>query len=158
MKWIEPIKSHLKHEPSIEYWRSKINSPEYFSWLGYAFESLCYKHISQIKRKLDIDTSALASPWRYIPRKGSSEKGVQIDLLLNGRDMITLFEIKHTLKPFVIDKHYAENLRRKVKVFISKTGVEKQVSLVMITSAGLKENDYSRELVDGVVTLEDLFE
>jgi uncharacterized protein len=157
LKWIEPIKNQLKQNKITKYWRSMINTPGYFSWLGYAFENLCYKHIHQIKRALNIDDSCLASPWRYIPRKNTNERGVQIDLLFDRNDnAITVCEIKYTDKPFSIDKQYSQNLQQKIDVFKKVVNTDKQIFLAMISANGLHSTAYIKH-VDFVVKLDDLF-
>ena len=160
LKWIEPIRKTLQKE-SLEtgYWEKIQFSPAYYSWSGYAFESICYKHLSQIRKKLNITPGAIVNTWRYSPKVHSKEKGVQIDLLFDRPDdAITLCEIKYSEKPFVIDKQYAISLQSKREVFVEKTKTFKQVFIAMIASNGIKKNVNMIDLVDGVVTLEDLFQ
>lgn len=157
LKWIEPIKHQLRQNKIIKYWKSVVNTPGYFGWLGYVFENVCYKHITQIKRTLNIDEASLASPWRYIPRKAGTEKGAQIDLLFDRHDAISICEIKHTDKPFIVDKNYAEVLKQKMEVFKKITRTNKQLFLVLISANGIKETSYSKELVGDLVTAENLF-
>ncbi len=95
--------------------------------------------------------------WRYTPSSWHDE-GAQIDLVADQLDnAITLFEIKYTDKPFVIDKRYAANLERKIRVFKEVTGTTKDIFLVMISANGVKKTAYAQELLSAVVTLEDLF-
>lgn len=54
------IGSSLTKESHSEDWRSKVNTPAYNTWMGYMFESLCYKHIKTIRRALDIGAGAMA--------------------------------------------------------------------------------------------------
>lgn len=126
--------------------------------MGYAFESICYKQIGEIRKALNINAGSTIGVWRYSPRKSSNESGVQIDLVFDRNDGITtLCEIKFTNKRFVIDKNYAENLLRKVEVYKEQTRTKKQLYIAFISASGIKENKYSKELVNGVVTLDDLF-
>lgn len=158
--WIEPIRNTLQ-EGSLEngYWQELQNSPAWHSWSGYAFEAIVYKHLSHIRRKLNIPVTAIANAWRYVPTKKDKTEGVQIDLLFDRRDdVMTLCEIKFTNKPFVIDKAYAAQLMRKRDVFASRTRTKKQLFTSMITANGMKDNPYSDELIDGVVVLNDLFD
>ncbi|MBX3708219.1 MAG: AAA family ATPase [Gammaproteobacteria bacterium] len=159
LDWIEPVKNTLQKR-SLEsgYWLGKHNTPTWYTWAGYAFESICYKHINQIRKKLDISPTAVTNGWRYVPVSKSKEKGAQIDLLFDrDDDTITICEIKFTTELFEIKKDYAENLKNKIAVFKEKTRTKKQIFLVMISAYGIKENMYSEELVQSVVTLEDLF-
>jgi hypothetical protein len=158
--WIEPnLRSIKRFAKPIGFWLEQAGGSAYKSWCGYTFETLCYKHIPQIMKKLSLKPSALPYSWKYVPQKGDSEdSGAQIDLLFDRSDgAITICEIKHTEKPFVIDKQYAEKLKRKVAIFKEKTREKKQIFLCMISASGLKKTVYS-EMVDSIVTLDDLFE
>lgn len=159
LDWIEPVKNTLQKK-SLEpgYWIEKHNTPTWYNWAGYAFESICYKHLTQIRKKLGINASAIANGWRYSPTAKSGEKGAQIDLLFDrDDDAITICEIKYTTEPFEIKKDYADNIKRKIAIFKQKTKTNKQIFFVMISANGIKETLYSEELVQGMVTLEDLF-
>ncbi|MCK4608626.1 MAG: AAA family ATPase, partial [Gammaproteobacteria bacterium] len=59
LTWIRAAKLTLmKEETDADYWQMKSNTQKYKSWSGYAFESICYKHITNIRRALDIDYNA----------------------------------------------------------------------------------------------------
>lgn len=97
--------------------------------------------------------------WRFIPSKGDGEQGAQIDLLFDrDDDAITLCEIKYNEQPFFMDKEYAEKLTRKITVFKQRTRTKKQIFLSLISANGVKPNQYYYKLIDGLVTLEDLFQ
>ncbi len=151
--WIEPnIKGTSKG-----YWVSQSTKPAWKSWSGLAFESICYKHIGQIQKALDIDPGATAHTWRFSPRK--DQDGVQIDLLFDRSDnAITICEIKNSDDPFAIDKAYYQRLMKKIEVFKKQTRTKKQLFFSMITSSGLAKTIYSEELVSSHVELGDLFE
>lgn len=159
LKWIEPIRKNLqKAALSRGNWQAMQNTAEWNNWLGYAFENICYKHLSAIREALNISPTAMADSWRYVPRKGDKAEGAQIDLLFDRKDnAITICEIKYNTKPYVITKDYVNNLRRKMDVFKKQTRTKKQLFIVMITTMGLKNNFYVEELLSGVITLEDLF-
>lgn len=140
------------------YWLEKSRSQTFISWSGYTFESICFKHIEQITKALNIKTGIEVGSWRFIPRK-HTETGAQIDLLIDRTDSsVTLCEIKYSNTPYVIDKSYAENLMRKIKIFTDKLKINKQIFLSIIAANGIKKNRYSEEMVNGIVTLDDLFE
>lgn len=159
LKWIEPTKRTLTlKENHSEYWRSKVNTPTYNTWMGYMFENLCYKHIKAIRKTLDISAGAMVGVWRHVPRKHSPEKGVQIDLLFERDDNVTtLCEIKYSKKQFVIDKAYAENLERKINIYKKQSRTCNAIHFVLIAANGVKKNNYYDALVDDVVTLADFF-
>ena len=158
--WIEPIKATLlKKGIRKGYWDKMKKSGFWYSWAGYAFEALCYKHLNQISVSLDLSPTAFPSTWQYIPKKGSKDQGAQIDLLFDrDDDAITICEIKYMTTPLAIDKEYASKLQRKLLIFKEKTKTQKQLFLAVISAKGLKKTMYSEEMVEVVVTLNDLFQ
>jgi len=160
LRWMKPnLKTILKQDKSVGYWLPKTKLPSYKSWAGYSFESICYKHIAQIRKALHIEAGAEVGSWRYVPRK-SEESGTQIDLLFDRSDnVITIGEIKFSESPFVIDKTYAKNIENKLTIYRKQSGTKKQLFFAMISANGLKPTMYSEAIVDGgVVLLDDLFE
>jgi uncharacterized protein len=155
--WIEPLKN-TKMAGALKkgYWKSVTTTPKWFSWSGYAFETICYKHLNQISDVLDLSPTAIPNSWRYAP--GPEKEGAQIDLLFDrDDDSITLCEIKFTKKAFEITSDYAKKLKRKVAVFKQVTGTQKQLFVAIISAKGLKKNKYATELIDQIVVLDDLF-
>jgi AAA+ ATPase superfamily predicted ATPase len=151
------IKTILKQDQNQDYWLAQIKSSRWKAWAGYAFESICYKHLPQIRKALQITAGATANSWRYAPRLKDLE-GAQIDLLFDRDDGITtICEIKYNEQPFIIDKLYAKNLLNKLNVYQKQTRSSKQLFLAMITVNGLKESIYSDEYISKVVTLENFF-
>ncbi len=159
LDWIEPIRSTLLSKGHMKgYWEKQQNSSTWHSWAGYTFESVCYKHLSQISHALKMSPTAIPNTWRYFPRKGTEDQGAQIDLLFDrDDDAITICEMKYTENPYVIDKQEAAILKRKMAVFKAKTETNKQFFLALISANGLKKTIYSEDMVDGLVTLDDLF-
>jgi AAA+ ATPase superfamily predicted ATPase len=158
LTWVAPIKKKIENEAESTYWISKINTPAWHSWSGYAFEAVCMKHVTQIKKALFIPLGALSDSWHYSPKPGSELRGAQIDLLFDRDDgVITLCEIKYSQKNFEIDKKYAHELINKVQVFKTHYKTKKQVFISMVTADGLKKNRYSEELITSKATLDDLF-
>ena len=157
--WLEPIKNALAGKGMRPgHWERVQKTPAWHSWAGYAFESICYKHIQQISTALNLSPTAIPYNWRFIPNKGSQEDGAQIDLLFDrDDDAITMCEIKYTDVPFTLDKSYAQTLVRKAHVFKIKTKTTKEIFFAMISAQGLKKNIYTEEMLSGIVTLDDLF-
>ncbi|MEI6900563.1 MAG: ATP-binding protein, partial [Bacteroidota bacterium] len=129
------------------------------SWAGFAFENLCIKHVGRLKSALGLAmVETEEGPWYYKPVKDSGIPGTQIDLLIDRRDAtINICEMKFSEGLFTIDKKYAGELRSKIDVFRKATGSRKNLFLTMITTFGMSENDYSRELVQSSLILNDLF-
>lgn len=155
--WIEPIKETLlKKGLRKGYWDKIMHSHSWYVWAGYSFEAICYKHLNQISKALDLSPTAIPNTWKYTSKKG--DQGAQIDLLFDrDDDAITICEIKYTNEPFAIDKEYAAKLRMKLEVFKNKTKTQKQLFLSIISANGIKKTMYSEEMVIGIVTLDDLF-
>jgi hypothetical protein len=133
-------------------------SPAWQAWAGYAFENLCLKHVPQIKQALGIaGVETDASSWRFRPA-GPDEEGAQVDLLIDRRDdIINVCEMKFADAEFVIDKKYAQDLRRKLDVFRRASGTRKSLFLTMVTTHGVKANNYSAELVQSALAADILF-
>jgi len=139
-------------------WNHLAGLPKAKIWTGYAFENICFKHLSQIKKALSIGGVYSISSSFY--KKGTkTEKGTQIDLLIDRNDhVINLFEIKFYNKVFTVSKDYAQKLKDKMDIFEETTKTRKQLFLILITTFGLKHNEHSLGLINEVLDLEDLFE
>jgi AAA+ ATPase superfamily predicted ATPase len=141
-------------------WAKLSTGASYIIWNGMAFEAVCLKHVEQIKEALNIGSyKTEESVWRYVPAKGKKEKGAQIDLLIDRSDKsINICEMKFYNDKYAIDKSYAGELQRKLDVFKGKTNTKKTLYLTMITTYGLKENDYADQLVKKSLTMDALFD
>ena len=156
LDWISKLG---KRSPGDGYWLSQQNAPRRRTWAGYAFESLCIKHAPCLKAALGIaKVETTEAPWRYQSSPKSEIPGAQVDMLIDRRDdTINLCEMKYSETEFMIDKKYAQDLRRKLDVFLRVTGTRKNVFLTMVTTFGVIDNAYAKELVVNTLTLEDLF-
>lgn len=157
LHWIAPsLRTIRKQTSGYGFWLAKMRSPAWKSWAGYTFETICHKHIPQIKKALKIDPGAEVGSWRYVS-KASRSPGAQIDMLFDRYDnAITIAEIKHSDRPFVVDKKYAQELLLRNEIYQKKTRTQKQLFLVIISSSGLKPSKHA-EIIDQTVTLSDLF-
>lgn len=163
LRWIEPaakrLSSTLKNE---SYWESKMQSQSWRSWSGYAFESVCLKHIEQIKGALGISViSSEIGSWREIPKKEKgvvSAEGCQIDLLIDRADgIINLCEMKFHQGKFTLTKKSAEDIQRKVSLYQTHSKTNKPIYVTLITPEGLNVNDHSISMITNEITLGDLF-
>lgn len=138
-------------------WVKLSANPTWKSWSGMSFESICLKHIYEIKVALGISgVYTEESIWRYVP--GKNKPGAQIDLLLDRNDFcISICEMKFSSTEFLIDKAYAMELKNKIDVFQQKTNTRKTLFLVMVTTFGTKQSIHKTGLVQNDITLEDLF-
>jgi uncharacterized protein len=137
-------------------WLLQADSPKWRAWSGYAFEYICRYHIQGIKKQLGIGgVYTEISAWR----SQDSEKGAQIDLIIDRNDrVINVCEIKFSKEEFSITKAYSENLRNKISAFRVETSTKKTLFLTMITTYGLKQNAYSQQLVNDSLDMSVLFE
>ena len=156
LDWISKLG---KRSPGDGYWLSQQNAPRRRAWAGYAFESLCLKHAQRLKAALGVaGVETIEAPWRHQPAAKSEIPGAQIDLLIDRRDnTINVCEMKFSESEFMIDKKYAGDLRRKLDVFRRITDTRKNVFLTMVTTFGVTNNTYAKELVANSLTLEDIF-
>lgn len=148
------IKANKRYTPGI--WNQIAASQAYKIWMGYAFESICLKHIAQIKDALGI--SGVYTEISSIRVEGvKKEPGFQIDLIIDRKDAtINLCEIKYYAGSFKIDKSYARKLIDRKQLFIEHTKTKKQVFNTLITNYGVFENKYSLQIVENEVVLDDL--
>jgi len=134
-------------------WLSRIDSPAWRAWSGYAFENICFLHIGNLKKALGI-----SGVYTEISSWSNAAKGVQIDLLIDRRDqVICLCEIKFSKDPYSITKAYRAELEKKLSAFRTVTATRKSVFLTMITPFGLENNANSIGFVQSSITMEELF-
>lgn len=147
---------HKVHDGSGT-WQHLSQTQEYKTWCGYAFETVCLKHIPAIKKALGISGVYTISSSFY--KKATDEqRGAQIDLLLDRADnIINIFEIKFYNGEITLNKDQTEALRRKLWTFAEATKTRKRLSLALITTYGVNGNIHSSGLIETVLTLDDLF-
>ena len=138
-------------------WQALSQTQKFKSWTGYAFESICLKHVNQIKAALGI-AGVYTEPSSFTFKGDDTYDGIQIDLLLDRNDkIINLCEIKFYNKEFTVTKSYAKQLRNKRGTFLDITKTKKLVFLTMMTTFGLKDNEYS-SIADNSLTMDVLFQ
>jgi uncharacterized protein len=138
-------------------WQHLSQTPTYKTWCGYAFESICLKHINAIKRGMSI-AGIYAEASTFYAKGNASEPGIQIDLLLDRNDQaINLFEIKFYREALALTAADADALREKVRIFKNLTKTQKQVFCYFLTTFGLKNNEHSLGVVDGWFDMNVLF-
>ena len=154
--YLQFIEHRNRQDESV--WQALSQTQTFISWSGYAFESICIKHLPQIKKALGI--SGIYSEAASFAFKGDdTEKGIQIDLLLDRKDqVINLFEIKFYNSMWSLDKAEASALREKAAIFKRVSGTRKHVFLTLMSTFGMKQNAHSIGLVDRQFDMEVLFE
>jgi hypothetical protein len=138
-----------------DYWLRFSSTTAHSVWSGLTFEKLCLHHLPLIRKKLGI-AGVLTSTFSW--RGEFDGNRTQVDLIIDRNDnIINLCEIKFSSGQYQIDKKYYESIRNKKTAFENSTHTRKAVLTTMITTFGLKRNDYSAEIVSEVL-LDDLFE
>lgn len=147
LKYIEPNKNQGDH-----FWNTMFQQQSYISWAGFNFETICLKHVSQIKKALKIEgIHTTNSSW--------SGHGAQVDLVIKRADKwINLCEMKFYSAPFKIGQKELTDLRNKVSLFKADTGTRDAVVITMITTYGVVENEISNEIVENSLEMSILFE
>jgi len=125
-------------------------------WKGYAFENVCWNHINQIKDTLKIG-GVVTEESLWSKRGDDSTDGTQIDLIIDRKDhVLNMCEIKFYSDEFAVDKEYHLVLERRKKLLREVIPVKSVVHSTLITTYGLKRNEYSGDFVS-VITADDLF-
>ena len=138
-----------------KFWQQNVTSASISSWRGFAFENVCFYHIEQIKYALGIP--AVITETRAWSKKEDDTDGVQIDLLINRNDnVLNMCEIKYYSGPFKVDKEYYAKILGRQTNLAEKVSPKISIHSTLITTFGLKDNEYSGAFVN-TVTLNDLF-
>lgn len=138
-------------------WQQLSETPRWKSWSGYAFETLCMKHVSKLKEALGV--AAVYTEIGSFYKKGTKNtEGTQIDLLLDRKDqVINLIEVKFLDKPFILTKSYADELRKKMAVFKQSTQSRKTIFVTLVSTFGIMPNQHSIDLIQQTVKQDDFF-
>jgi len=144
-----------KNRPS-DFWQQNALSGQINAWRGFAFEELCFNHITQIKHALGIpQVSTTVSKWAL--QGNESTKGTQIDMIIDRADnIVDICEMKFTNGLFAINKNYDLILRERLQLLSEHLPKRKMAHLVFITSFGIKQNEYAG-IAQESITLDALF-
>lgn len=153
LKYIEHHRSSAANA-----WIKIAASPSWKSWSGLAFETICLKHLEQIKKGLGIAAvQTTESVWRYAP--GGSQGGAQIDLLIDRSDhCINICEMKYSDTQYTVTKNYAADLQRKRDVFKTATNTKKTIFITMITTFGVAQNTHAIGSVHNQLAMDVFFD
>ncbi len=133
-------------------WTQIFQKQEYKSWCGYAFETICLKHDKEVKKALKCDQIESKNYSWHNPK-------AQVDLVIDrDDDVVNLCEIKFYNDEFLLDATYLQRLRNKENQFKASTKTKKGIYTVMITTWGVKSNQYSQAIVTNSLTMKCLFE
>lgn len=139
-------------------WERLSQTQSWKSWSGYAFESICLKHVPAIKKALGL-SGIYTEASAYYLKTSDFGRGIQIDLLLDRNDRaINLFEIKFYQSPYLVNKEQADEFRLKNAIFKSATKTTKQVFFTLLTTFPIVPNEQSLSTVDIALDMNCLFE
>lgn len=123
------------------------------TWSGFAFETVCLKHIQEIKKALGVHIMhTVNSSW--------DNGHAQVDLVIDRDDnRIDLCEMKFHQGPFDIKKNYYEALLNKISEFKADNKTKtKNIVITMVTTHGVKNNKYKSNIVISDLVMGILFE
>jgi len=143
LQFMKPFKGNI--------WQQLYQKQEYKTWCGYAFETICLKHSTEIKRALKIEGIASKNyTW--------SNPKAQVDMVIDRDDnWVNLCEMKFYNDEYTVDATYMKNLETKKREFkVDKAG-RKGIYITMVTTHGVKSNKYSTAVVDHDLNIDCLF-
>ncbi len=154
LKYMEPNKKQ-----SADFWLTTSSKQTFVTWAGISFETICLKHVEQIKKALNVfGVGSRNSSWSIKGTKAA--RGAQIDLVIDRNDnWINLCEMKFFNNKFNYTKSVDDNIKNKEKQFRSATKTNKATAIVFISTHGVKnENVYFTNTVSNNLTMKVLFE
>jgi len=127
-------------------------------WCGYAFENTCFIHYPQLAKALGISSIFHeVSSFQFIGNETYSD--IQIDLLIDRADgVINLCEMKFSNAEYKLTPTYKRTLRERADTFSALTKSRKSIFTTLVTTYGLAQKDAHIDVIQNVITLEDLFQ
>jgi AAA+ ATPase superfamily predicted ATPase len=148
-----------KREILLDSYRKKpsehLNSQEFQTWLGYAFERWCRSHHTSIAQILKFAAVRYSSGAFFSRSLESDVPGFQWDLVFDRRDrVLTLCEIKMNTIPLSVKA--AHDFERRLELFPKNRKSAKTVEKVLIAPGGITDELRDSGYFDSVITLTDL--
>lgn len=150
LKYVEP------NQNDAAYINDNFTSSIMKGWRGVAFEQVCWQHVAQIKRALEIGgVKTSLSAWNLPGNEDNA--GAQVDLLIMRADnIVNLCEMKFYSSEYSIDKDEESKLLRRVEMLKETLSDKQRVHLTLITTFGLTYGKHSGK-VQKVIACDDLF-
>ena len=151
--WLKYVEPHLTDS---SFMTDHITSDAMKAWRGVAFEEVCWQHVTQMLKALEIGgVKSTVSAW---PVKGDDgHVGAQIDLLIMRADnVVNLCEMKFASTPYSVDKDEAEKLQVRIDSLKETLSAKQTVHLTMVTTFGITYGKHSG-MVQRQVMMDDLF-
>lgn len=150
LKFVEP------NQADASFMNENFTSDIMKNWKGVAFEQVCWEHIPQLKRALEIGgVKTRVSAWNV---KGQDEKpGAQVDLLIFRDDnIVNLCEMKFTSSQYPVDNDEETRLLHRVETLKKTLSAKQKIHLTLITTYGLLQGKHSGK-IQKVITMDQLF-
>jgi hypothetical protein len=109
---------------------------------------------NRLTERIILKPFSISETETFLQEKGGNYDRYQLLELY----MVNICEMKFSIKPYVITKAYADNLRNKMMVFRTETDTTKTLFLTIIAANGLAENQYSQNMVQDVLDMNALFD
>ena len=150
LKYVEPS------QKEADYMTDNMASDIMKAWKGIAFEEVCWQHVPQIKRALEIGgVKSTTSIWSV--HGDDNKEGVQIDLIIKRNDnVVNLCEMKFSSAEYNITKDEDLKLRKRINMLKETLLKRQSVHLTMITTYGISYGKHSG-IVQKSLTIDDLF-
>ncbi|MEN9303584.1 MAG: hypothetical protein RL264_2013 [Bacteroidota bacterium] len=147
---------NFMHKKTFVNWTQLASSQKWKSWTGYAFENICFKHISEIKKLLGIE-GVFTQIFSFRSKGNQEDSGSQIDLIIDRNDgIINLCEIKFHDAIYSLSKEEAKNIQRKMAVFKADTKTRKTIFPTLITAFDAVNNENYLGLIQQAISLENI--
>ena len=130
-------------------WSGMVGTHTYSTWIGLAFERLCFSQMSRIRTALGIG-SVICRTYPYYDGK------MQLDMVIDRQDKaVSLCEMKWS------EGKYSLTSSDKTKLSVRKDVLRnlyknKSIFIVFITTSGMIENDYTKGNINDILTLDSL--
>ncbi len=133
-----------------------VASQAFKIWSGFAFETLCFKHLPQIANALGI-SGINYNCYSFVDKGRENSDGSQIDMVIDRADnCINILEMKYYNDTYVLTKKETESLNRRVNSFLQKTKTKKSVFVTLVTVHGAEKNEQFLSLVTNEIRAEAL--
>ena len=147
------VKNHSRLNAS--FWMQSHTSAGITAWRGLAFENVCFAHIKQIKTALGI-SGINTEQFAWSKREDDTE-GTQIDMIIKRSDhVVNMCEMKYYSSLCSVNKKYHSVLTNRQGFLEEKLPARYVIQNVLITTNGLKYNEYSG-FFDNVIVIDALF-
>ena len=158
LTWIKQATSINLQAISSDYWISQQGSAKFAAWSGFAFETICKKHISEIARALKLEVVATGAVHWDDSLKSENQIGCQIDLIIDRADQcMNLCEIKYYNSELLLKPDEAHKMLYRRERFKEVTKTKKTLFNTLLSVYGAKKNSSYMEAFDNQLTIDALF-